>query len=73
MEEAGEEAADRQKAIPMPSLPVCGILTEPYPCLVLRDGRRILEGAPVGDLIVQKIEADSVSLTNSLGRIEWKP
>ena len=55
------------------SLPVCGILTTPYPCLVLRDGRRILEGAPVGDSVVLKIEADSVTLTNDMGRFTWKP
>jgi len=54
-------------------LPICGILTTPYPCLVMRDGRRIMEGAPVGDSIVLKIESDSVTLTNSTGRFTWKP
>lgn len=57
----------------LPDLPVCGILTMPYPCLVLRDGRRVLEGAPIGDFVVLKIRSDSVILTNDLGRIEWKP
>ena len=56
-----------------PSLPVCGILTTPYPCLVLKNGARVLEGAPFGDSIVMKIEADAVTLTNSTGRIVWKP
>lgn len=56
-----------------PSLPVCGILTTPYPCLVLKSGARVLEGAPFGDSIVMKIEADAVTLTNSTGRIVWKP
>lgn len=57
----------------IPELPVCGILTMPYPCLVLRDGRRVLEGAPIGDYVVLKINSDSVILTNDIGRIEWKP
>jgi len=55
------------------ALPVCGILTTPYPCLVLRDGRRILEGAPLGDGVVLKIEADAVTVTNATGRFTWKP
>ena len=50
------------------SLPVCGIMTTPYPCLVLRNGARVMEGAPFGDGIILKIEADSVTLTNSTGR-----
>ena len=55
------------------SLPVCGILTTPNPCLVLRDGARIMEGASVGDNVVLKIAADSVTLTNATGRFVWKP
>lgn len=53
--------------------PVCGIFTVPYPCLVLRDGKRIFEGASIGDSVILKIEADSVTVTNSTGRFEWKP
>ena len=56
-----------------PSLPVCGILTKPYPCLVMRDGSRVLEGAPLGENIILKIEADAVVVTNSMGRFTWKP
>lgn len=56
-----------------PALPVCGILTTPYPCLVLRSGARILEGASVGDSVVVKIEADAVTVTNATGRFVWKP
>ncbi len=56
-----------------PSLPVCGILTTPYPCLVMRDGRRISEGGMVGDTIILSIAADSVTVTNSAGRFTWKP
>ena len=57
----------------MPALPVCGILTTPYPCLVMRDGRRILEGGMVGSAVVLSIAADEVTVTNSAGRFTWKP
>ena len=57
----------------MPALPVCGILTKPYPCLVMRDGTRVLEGAPLGGNVILKIEADAVTVTNSAGRFVWKP
>ena len=56
-----------------PSLPVCGILTKPYPCLVMRDGTRVLEGASVGGNIILKIDADAVTVTNSTGRFTWRP
>ena len=56
-----------------PTLPVCGILTTPYPCLVMRDGRRIMEGAVIADSVIVEIGADSVTLTNSTGRFTWKP
>ena len=54
-------------------LPVCGILIKPYPCLVMRNGARVMEGAPLGENIVLKIEADSVTLTNATGRFTWRP
>lgn len=53
--------------------PVCGILTSPYPCLVMSNGMRILEGAPFADGAIVKIEADRVVFTNSTGRVIWKP
>ncbi len=55
------------------TFPVCGILTTPYPCLVLRDGRRIMEGAAIGDSVIVEIGEDSVTCTNSTGRFTWKP
>ena len=69
---ARREELGKQETV-APSLPVCGILTTPYPCLVLRDGRRIMEGAPVGEWTVLKIGADSVTITNAVGRFTWKP
>lgn len=56
-----------------PTLPVCGILTKPYPCLVMRDGTRVLEGATLGGSVILKIDADAVTVTNSTGRFVWKP
>ena len=56
-----------------PSLPVCGILTAPYPCLVMRDGSRVLEGAALDGNVIVKIEADAVTVTNATGRFTWKP
>ena len=57
----------------LPALPVCGILTTPYPCLVMRDGRRVMEGSAIGDGVVFRIEADEVTITNSTGRFTWRP
>lgn len=56
-----------------PSLPVCGILTTPYPCLVLHNGTRVMVGAPLAGRVVARIDADSVTLTNAAGSIVWKP
>ena len=72
----GAEAARRDAAARREnqlSLPVCGILTTPYPCLVLKSGARVMEGAPFGGSIVMKIEADAVTLTNANGRVVWRP
>lgn len=62
-----------RKASKAPSIPVCGILTTPYPCLVMKNGARILEGATIGDSTILKITADSVVVTNASGRLIWKP
>ncbi len=59
---------------PSLALPVCGILTEPYPCLVMRDGRRIFEGAEFAGATIVKIASDSVELKDAAGRLfTWKP
>ena len=66
-------ARRRASKVKEPSLPVCGILTAPYPCLVMRDGSRVLEGAALGGNVIVKIEADAVTVTNATGRFTWKP
>ena len=54
-------------------LPFEGILTKPYPCVVLRDGLRILEGARVGTVKVVAIEADRLVLEEGDKMYEWRP
>jgi len=70
---ASEVSRRVSKKTTTPSLPVCGILTKPYPCLVMRDGMRVLEGASLGENVILKIEADAVIVTNSMGRFTWRP
>ena len=65
--EAAESQVPRPKSkkAATPSFPVCGILTKPYPCLVMRDGSRMLEGAALGETgIIPREEA-----VNFLGHI----
>ncbi len=70
---SGGSTAQRPARPTAPSLPVCGILTTPYPCLVMRDGRRISTGGIIGDSVILSIAADEVVITNSAGRFTWKP
>lgn len=53
--------------------PIAGILTEPYPCVVLADGLRLIEGAQIGGAVLEKIEADRLTLKEGEHRFEWKP
>ena len=61
------------KSTVSPNLPVCGILTTPYPCLILKNGNRIVEGGEFGGCIIEKINADTVTLRNNSGSFEWRP
>lgn len=65
-----QAARTRAKSI---DFPVCGIVTKPYPCLVMSNGMRLMEGAAIGENVIVKIEADKVTITNSAGRVIWKP
>ena len=56
-----------------PNLPVAGILTVPYPCVVLRNGQCILEGAQLGSYVVDRIDADKLTLKNGKQTLEWRP
>lgn len=55
------------------SLPLCGILTTPYPCIVLRDGSRVTPGAEFGGFVVDKIEPDRIIIHNADGTFDWRP
>ena len=57
----------------LPKLPVVGVLMTPYPCLVMRDGSRVLEGTDFHGFIVSKITADTVLLRQGDITLEWKP
>lgn len=54
-------------------LPVVGVMTMPYPCLVLKNGTRVLEGAEFLGYIVDKIEADVILLKQGDITYEWRP
>lgn len=54
-------------------LPLCGIMTVPYPCIILKNGNRVFEGGELGDYTVEKIAADAVMLRNDEKTFKWKP
>ncbi len=54
-------------------LPVVGVMTTPYPCIVLRNGERIVEGGEFVGYIVDKIGADVILLRKGKTTFEWRP
>ena len=54
-------------------LPLCGILTVPYPCIILKNGNRVFEGGEFGGYTVEKISATAVTLRDGKRTFEWKP
>lgn len=56
-----------------PDYPIAGILTAPYPCVVLRNGTRLTEGASLGTAVLVTIAADKLTLKDGGSLIEWKP
>ena len=77
--EADAEVADIKisdvngRRLPRNMFPVAGVLTRPYPCVVLRDGHRIVEGGQLGSYTVVRIEADALELKQDGGKANWKP
>ena len=57
----------------MRDYPIAGILTAPYPCVVMRDGQRVMEGALIGTAVLVKIEADRLRMRDGGTEFEWKP
>lgn len=72
MKKSRRSAASAEDAA-RPEMPVAGILTVPYPCLVLNDGTRAMEGARFGDYVIEKIKADCVRVRHAGGTFEWRP
>lgn len=67
-------APKRRTAKPSsPDYPIAGILTAPYPCVVLRNGTRLTEGASLGTAVLVTIAADKLTLKDGGSVIEWKP
>ena len=62
-----------RKSTPAPKMPIAGILTVPYPCLVLNDGTRAMEGARFGEFTIEKIKPDSITVRGADGTFEWRP
>lgn len=56
-----------------PRLPVAGILTAPYPCVVLTDGSRCLEGARIGGLVLERITAEELVFRVGGDVLRWRP
>ncbi len=58
---------------PVPKPPISGVMTTPFPCLVLKNGRRVPEGAEFNGFVVSKITDDVVVLKYGDDVIEWRP
>ena len=56
-----------------PKMPVVGVITVPYPCIVLKDGSRVTEGAEFGGFTIDKIGADTIRIKGPEGVFEWRP
>ena len=56
-----------------PKMPVVGVMTVPYPCLVLKDGSRVTEGAEFGGFVIDRIGADTIRIKGPEGTFEWRP
>ena len=54
-------------------LPVVGVMTTPFPYLVLSNGSRVIEGAEFGGYMISKISEDVILLTKDDETIEWRP
>ena len=57
-----------------PRLPLCGIVLQPYPCLVLQNGQRLAVGAEVGGHKIERIARDRITLRRGEEEpLEWTP
>lgn len=56
-----------------PDYPIAGLLSKPYPCVVMRDGHRLCAGAQIGTAIIVRIASDRLVLKDGEREFEWKP
>lgn len=70
---AAKPAARQAPRTPRRDYPIAGILTKPYPCVVMRDGQRVLEGALIGSAVLVKIESDRLVLKDGGTEFDWRP
>ena len=63
---------DKRKSS-VPKMPVVGVMTVPYPCIVLKDGSRVTEGAEFGGFVIDRIGADTIRVRGPEGTFEWRP
>ena len=61
------------KAPAKPAYPIAGILTRPYPCVVMRNGDRVMEGAQIGAATLVRIEAEKLVLKEGERTFELVP
>ena len=62
-----------QSSIALARLPIVGVVTTPYPYLVLRNGSRVVEGAEFNGYVISKIGADVILLRKGDDTLEWRP
>lgn len=62
-----------KKAASRPDYPIAGILAKPYPCVVMRNGLRLCEGAQVGTAVIVSIAPDRLILKEGGHEFEWRP
>lgn len=72
-EEALPKPPENSKTSPRKEYLIAGILTEPYPCVVMRNGQRLVEGAQIGTASLVKIAADRLTLKDGGETFEWRP
>lgn len=52
---------------------VAGILMKPYPCVVMRNGLRLVEGSELGTAHIERIEAGRIVLKEGGATFVWEP
>ncbi len=67
-------ATSRPSARKAPRVPLCGILLQPYPCLVLQNGQRLAVGAELAGYKIVEITPDRIKVRNAEEEeLEWTP